>query len=270
MQRFCLRFSLLGVLAILLTTSSVGAQNKEVVTYHDLSVMSKWALGKMQVNGAMGQLGSFAIAELPDGLRGNPHHHNQEQIVLGLGGMTEMTIDGTTHRLGVRGAVVTPPNTQHSNNNGGPGAATFIEFQSVQRTDWFPPHQKFVPTVAAAPAPVPVPQGRQVFSDFAISSDAWRADPSGARSKVMQGQTIRLTIWDLSAATASAVLDSQGTEPEQFVYVLEGQAQIAVDGSPRDMTAQTLAVISPAAKTVQLRSSGKGRTLVAVFETSVP
>ena len=168
MQRFCLRFSLLGVLAILLTTSSVGAQNKEVVTYHDLSVMSKWALGKMQVNGAMGQLGSFAIAELPDGLRGNPHHHNQEQIVLGLGGMTEMTIDGTTHRLGVRGAVVTPPNTQHSNNNGGPGAATFIEFQSVQRTDWFPPHQKFVPTVAAAPAPVPVPQGRQVFSDFAI------------------------------------------------------------------------------------------------------
>ena len=103
-----------------------------MVAYHDLSVMSKWALGKMQVNGAMGQLGSFAIAELPDGLRGNPHHHNQEQIVLGLGGMTEMTIDGTTHRLGVRGAVVTPPNTQHSNNNGGPGAATFIEFQSVQ------------------------------------------------------------------------------------------------------------------------------------------
>ena len=163
MQRFCLRFSLLGALAILLTTSSVGAQNKEVVTYHDLSVMSKWALGKMQVNGAMGQLGSFAIAELPDGLRGNPHHHNQEQIVLGLGGMTEMTIDGTTHRLGVRGAVVTPPNTQHSNNNGGPGAATFIEFQSVQRTDWFPPHQKLVQRWPQLQHPCRCPRGDKYF-----------------------------------------------------------------------------------------------------------
>ena len=46
--------------------------------------MPTWPLGKMQVKGAMGQVSSFGIAELPDGLRGNPHHHNQEQIVLGL------------------------------------------------------------------------------------------------------------------------------------------------------------------------------------------
>lgn len=270
MPRFRFRFGPLGAMAILLATSSVAAQNEDVVTYHDLSVMPTWPLGKMQVKGAMGQVSSFGIAELPDGLRGNPHHHNQEQIVLGLSGMTEMTIDSATHRLGQYGAVLTPPNSQHSNNNGGPGPARFVEFQSVLRTDWFPPHQKFVPAVAAAPVPVPVPQGRQVFSDFAIGSDAWRAETSGARSKILRGQTIRLTMWDLSAANASAVLDSQGPRPEQFVYVLEGQAQIAVDGRRRDLTAQTLVVVSPAAKTVQLRSLGKGRTVLAVFETSVP
>jgi quercetin dioxygenase-like cupin family protein len=269
MQRRFFRFSLLGILAILLMTSSAGAQT-EGVAYYDLSAMAKWPLGKMQVNGTMGQTGSFAIAELPDGLRGNPHHHNQEQIVLGLAGMTEITIDGTPHRLGVHGAVLTPPNSQHSNANAGPGTAIFIEFQSVLRTDWFPPHQKFVPAVVAAPAPVSVPQGRQVFSDFTVSSDGWRKDSNGARSKVLRGQTIQVTVWDLSAPNASVLLDSKGVRPERFLYVLEGQPQLAVEGDRRDMTAQTLAVISPAVKSVQLRSPGKGRAIVAVFETSVP
>jgi quercetin dioxygenase-like cupin family protein len=270
MQRRVFRFSVSGILAVLLMTSSAGAQTTEGVAYYDLSTMAKWPLGKMQVNGTMGQAGSFGIAELPDGLRGNPHHHNQEQIVLGLAGMTEITIDGTPHRLGVHGAVLTPPNAQHSNANAGSGTATFIEFQSVLRTDWFPPHQKFVPPVAAAPAPVSVPRGRQVFSDFTVSSDGWRTDSNGARSKVLRGQTIQVTVWDLSEPNASVMLDSQGMRPEQFLYVLEGQPQITVGGSRRDMTAQTLAVISPAAKSVQLRSPGKGRAVVAVFDTSVP
>ena len=240
----------------------------QVMTVHDLSVMSTWPLGKMQVKGAIGQSASFAIAELPVGLRGNPHHHAQEQIVLGLNGSTEITIDGTIHRLGTYGAVIPPSNAAHSNGNGGANAATFIEFQAVLRTDWFPPHQKFA-AAPAAPAPVAVPPGRQVFSDFAVSSDGWQVDATGARSKVLSGQTIRLIVWDLSAANATVNVTSKSVPGEHFVYVLEGQAEMAAGSGRREIKSETLVVVSAAAEGVTLRSLNKGRSLVAVFESTL-
>jgi hypothetical protein len=262
----------LAVMLILPSATLLLNAQTNVVTYHDLTAMARWPLGNMQVKGAMGQSGSLAVAEMPPGTRGRAgttHYHEQEQIVLGLGGSPVIGLSGVAYRVGSFGALITPPNVEHFNMNGLlAGPSTFIEFQPVLRSDWFPPQTPYV--ASKTPAPAAVSRDERVFDDFDPASDGWRSDPNGARSKVLNGRTVRLTMWDLSGAKASAGLNPQGKRSEQFVYVLEGHAQIVVDSRGRDVPAQTLAVISPAAKDVRLASLGTGRTLVAVFESITP
>lgn len=239
------------------------------VAYHDLSTMPRWPLGNMQVNGVMGQTGSFGVGEMPSGKpgpAGNAHYHSQEQIVFGLKGSPVLLMSGVPYRLGSYGAVVTPANAEHSGINGATaGPATFIEFQPVLRSDWFPPHFPF--KLVKSEMPVPVSRDQHVFENFDPSSDGWRSNHAGLRSKVLSGKTIRVTVFELSNESATATLDHQGSRPEQFVYVLEGQAQLAVDAGRREIAAQTLAVIAPSAKDIRLQSAGKGRALVAVFDS---
>lgn len=260
-------FACAATLTLLVATLPLTAQT-ETVTYYDLSAMPKWPLGNMQVKGAMGQSSSFAIAEMPPGARGRAgtaHFHAQEQIVMGLSGSAVIGIAGVPYRLGSYGAVITPGNAEHFNMNGLlAGPSTFIEFQPVPRSDWFPPHKPYAAPKASAPAAVS--RDERVFDDLDPVSDGWRSESSGARSKTLTGKTIRVTVCDLSTASASAAVNPPGVRAEQFVYVLEGHTQIAVDSSRRDVPAQTLAVISPAAKDVRLRSLGTGRTFVAIFE----
>ena len=138
---------------------------------------------------------------------------------------------GVAYRLGSYGAVVTPPNVEHFVLNGSTtGTSTFIEFQGVLRRDWFPPHPTY--TAPKTPAPLAVTRDQRVFGDLDPSSDSWTVDANGARSKILSGQTIHVTLWNLSAANASVDLTRQNVRPEQFVYVLEGQAHGGGPHSP--------------------------------------
>jgi mannose-6-phosphate isomerase-like protein (cupin superfamily) len=259
----------LGAFLSSVLLANPSAAQTEPVTYHDLSAMATWPLGNMQVKGATGQSGSFAIAQMPPGVRGrtgNGHHHMQEQIVIGLSGSPIIGIDGVAYRVGTYGAVVTPPNAEHFNINGlTTGPSTFIEFQPVLRSDWFPPHKPY--TAPRSPVPAPVSSDERVFEDFDSASGGWRSESNGSRSKTLSGRNIRLTVWDLSMAKSSADLRPQS---EQFIYVLEGYAEMIVGSARREITPQMLAVVSPAAKDIRLRSVGKGRTLVALFESTTP
>jgi uncharacterized cupin superfamily protein len=266
------RFFLGGAVACVIAMVSVSMQAQtEVVKYHDLSVMQTWPLGNMQVKGALGQSASFALAEMPPGARGragNAHHHLQEQIVIGLSGSSVMGISGVAYRLGSYGAAVTPRDTQHFSINGSTsGPSTFIEFQPVLRHDWFPPYPKVPPTAGSTPSVVSPEQ--RVFEDFDPSSSNWQEDASGARTKVLNGETITLKVLDLSAPKASTSLSSQPSRPEQFVYVLEGHAEVSVGASRREVGSGMLVVVSPAAQDVGLRSLNRGRTLIAVLSSSV-
>ncbi len=256
---------LVGVLMFVLAVPTLFAQT-EGVTYHDLAAMQTWKLGNMQAKGATGESHSFAVAEMPPGARGragNPHHHNQEQVVLGLSGSTVFSLGGVSYRLGVHGAVVTPSNAEHFQLNGSTATASaFIEFQPVLRPDWFPPHPANESTKSAAPAAVASSQ--QVFTDFGTSAEGWQSVSGGARSKTLNGQTVRVTVWDLSAAESSLVLEARW---ESFVYVLEGHASVIAPSGRRDIGPEMLLVVSPQAKDVRLMSLNKGRTLIAVFES---
>ena len=232
--------------------------------------MATWPLGNMQVKGAMGQAGSFALAEMPPGARGRAgtaHHHAQEQIVVGVGGSALGIIGGSIYRAGVYGAALMPSNSEHAGINGlTSGPSTFIEFQPVLRTDWFPPYPKIA--FPRSPTPVAVPAEQRVFEDLDPSSTGWQSLANGARSKTLNGQTVRLTMWDLSHAGRGTDLNPMSAGNERFVYVFEGHTEIVVDSSGRAMAAQTLAIVSPRAKSVRLGSNGKTGTLVGVFEST--
>ena len=257
------------ILALIIPHGRISAQS-DPVAFHDLSEMRGWLLGKtLQLKGAMGQSGSFALAEMPAGARGpagSPHHHVQEQIVLGVSGSTIISVGGTPYRLGSYGAVITPQNVEHFPINGATdSSSTFIEFQAVLRSDWFPPHLTY--TAPKSPAPIAVARDQRVFGDLHPSSDGWSDAANGARSKKVAGQTIQVTLWDLSAPNALVDLVGPTGRVEQFAYILEGH--VAAGSSRREIGPGMLVIVS-AAGNVRLSSVSKGRTLIAVFEPTAP
>lgn len=228
--------------------------------------MARHPLGRMQARGAMGQTGSMMVTELPPGLKTTPHHHHQEQMMLGLDGGMHYLMAGKPYPLGRLTAAIALPNIEHGNINETAAQATCIEFQPVLRPDWFPPHPRRARE--GAPAPMAIPAGRKVTEDFS-ASDGWRTDSSGARSKALSGDTMRLTLWDLSGASKPIDLTS-GPAVERFVFVIDGQASIAEGTNQRTVGREMLVIVSPAAKDVKLSSVKKGAALLAVFESLHP
>lgn len=252
---------------LILAGGSMGvAQAPASLTFHDLATMTRHPLGRMQARGAMGQTGSIMVTELPPGLKTTPHHHHQEQMMLGLDGGMHYQMAGKPYPLGRLTAAIALPNIEHGNINDTAAPATCIEFQPVIRPDWFPPHPRRARE--GAPAPVPIPAGRTVTEDFSAPA-GWRAAPGGARSKSLSGDTMRLTLWDLSAASAPVALTS-GAAVERFVFVVDGQASIAEGATERTIGREMLVIVPPAAKNVRLSSVKNGTALLAVFEALKP
>lgn len=266
MRRFgCLLAVLVCGLTTVADSLSVPAESGQV-SYHDLSTAPLTPIGGLRLKGFVGRSGTFAFGELRPALNNAAHHHDQEQINIGLSGKMQLAIGGTPHSLGVYGATLVPSNVEHALSNGNTDAvATGIEFQPVQRPDLFPPFPKN--TLPSSPEPLPVPSGRQVATDFAASSNGWEIAPNGARSKTLGGQTTRVTMWDLSQPKAAGDLKWTKERSEQFVYVLDGRAEILVGRDRRTIGAEMLAVITRGGPIVRLRPSGKGHTLVLVFES---
>ena len=80
---------------------------------------------------------------------------------------------------------------------------------------------------------------------------------------------MRLTLWDLSAASAPVDLTS-GPAVERFVFVIDGQASIAEGTTQRAIGREMLVIVSPTAKNVTLSPVKKGTALLAVFESLNP
>jgi len=80
---------------------------------------------------------------------------------------------------------------------------------------------------------------------------------------------MRLTIWDLAAATAPVDVTS-GPAVERFVFVIDGAASIAEGANQRAIGKEMLVIVSPAARNVTLSDVKKGTALVAVFESLKP
>ena len=242
--------------------SSGGAQEPSALAFHDLAAMTPWPLGRMQTRGAMGQTASFMVTELPPGLKTAPHHHHQEQMMLGLAGRMHYLMGDTPYPLPRLTAAIALANVHHGNINDTAEPAMCIEFQPVLRPDWYPPHPRR--PREGLPEPIPIPAGRTVTDSLDPSSGGAKQEARGVRSKSLAGDTMRLTVMELSAGGGSLALPGPGVE--RFVFVIDGKITIGSGSTRREISKEMLVIAPPKAGTVRLSATKDASGLVAVYE----
>jgi mannose-6-phosphate isomerase-like protein (cupin superfamily) len=239
------------------------AQADEVAV-HDFSTLTSNPLGTLKVKAVIANSGSVGIADLPGGSSQRPQHHEQEQVVLGLAGAMDFSNGGASHRIERYRAVLAPSNAEHYFVNNSSGTGTFLEYQPMQRPDWLPPHPRL--TVPQSPAPLPIAPGLRVADDFSPSSTGWRAETTGARSKTLNGRTIRMTVWDIPS-NASVEVVGRDTGREHLAYLLDGRVEATLRAGRREFGPQILFVIPPSGGSIRLKSIGSPHSVIAVFES---
>jgi hypothetical protein len=254
-------------LAVIHPEAIVGAPI-EPVTYHDMAAIPPAPYGPyLDERPLLTDTSSVVLASVPAKWRQTPHHHNQEQITLGIGGALGYSIGGVTHQLGSHAAGLPPPNVEHAMRNDTDQLALMMEYQPVLRTEWLAPHPQ-VPPQPQSPEAMPIPADQQVTLDFDVLAGGWRVEKNGARVKTLAGKTIRAVFWDLSKAGSSVNPTEQPSLRERLAFVLNGRVSSEVGPVKRDIGPEMLMDIRPSAKDVTLSSLGRGPALVVVFETT--
>lgn len=253
-------------LIVAVLTLGTSAQQPPVLAFHDLATMTPWPLGRMQTRGAMGQTASFMVTELPPGLKTAPHHHHQEQMMLGLNGHMHYLMGDTPYPLPRLTAAIALANVHHGNINDTAESAMCIEFQPVLRPDWYPPHPRR--PRQGLPEPIPIPAGRTVTASLDPSSAGAKQEAPGVRSKSLAGDTMRLTVVELSAGGGS--LDLPGPKVERFVFVIDGKVTIGGGSLRREVAKEMLVIVPANVGIVELAAAKDVSGLVAVYEPGLP
>jgi quercetin dioxygenase-like cupin family protein len=244
-----------------------GGAETDSVVYHDMAAIPKTPYGPFpEARAVLTDSSSVAIATLAPKYRQTIHHHDQEQFTLGLGGAVGYSIGGVHHQLGSHVAGLPPPNVEHGMDNDSEAPAQMMEYQPVLRKEWLPPHAS-VPPQPQSPTPTAIAANQPVTIDFDRSSSGWRVESNGARAKMLSGQTIRATFWDLAKSGAFVDVLEHPTRRERLVFVLDGHVATSIGAARRDIGPEMLVEVRPVANDVKLISLGSGPALVVVFET---
>lgn len=227
--------------------------------------MTPYPFAGMRARGAMGQTASMFIADVPAGAKTTPHHHHQEQFMFGLDGAMAFVLDGAPQPLSALTAAFAPANVRHGNINGA-GPARYIEFQPVLRPDWYPPHPRR--PREGTPEPLPIAAGRKVTESFLATSDGWSTE-RGARSKTLDGDTARVTVWELKAGSGPVDLTARPAA-ERFVYVIDGDVPIAEAANVRNVSREMLIIVPRSAHGVRVAAPRRTAATIAVFEAVAP
>jgi quercetin dioxygenase-like cupin family protein len=246
-------------------TRVLRSQTDDVV-FHDMATIEKAPYGPYpDARAVLTETCSIAIATLPPHWRQTRHHHTQEQVTIGREGPLGYFIDGILHELGPHGAGLPPPDVEHGMVNDSDSPAVMLEYQPVLRREWLPPHAQ-VPPYPQAPQALRIPANAPVTTDFDTASGEWAVVSTGARRKLLAGQTIRATFWDLSRADASVDIASNPTSRERLVFVLNGHLTAETAEMSRIVGPEMLIEVRPAARKVVLRSQKPEPSMIVVFD----
>jgi len=238
------------------------------VVFHDMATIAKAPYGPYpDARAVLTETCSIAVATVPPRWRQTVHHHTQEQVTIGRGGPLGYMIDGIRHELSPHSAGLPPPDVEHGMVNDSDDAAVMLEYQPVLRREWLPPHPQ-VPPQPQAPQAQHIPANTPVSMDFDTASGDWAVVGTGARRKILTGQTIRATFWDLSRAGASADIAINPTSRERLVFVLDGHATLETAEVERSVGPEMLIEVRPTARNVVLRSQQSEPSMIVVFEAS--
>lgn len=255
------------VVAIVAADGITAQQQKPAVEYVDTSAIALGPLGFMQARAVLAETSGLAYAVFPAGSKQTPHHHDQEQITLNVGGTFTMTVGGVPLTVHNR-AVLVPSNVEHPITASPEQPSTMLEYQPILRPDWVPPHPRFSSPQSAQPATLAA--GEPAIADFDIASEGWQTDNTGARSKAITGRTIRATFWDLSKQGAMVNVPAGPSSRERLIYVLDGRLTSSVGQASREIGKHMLMIVRPVATAVQLTSASQPNTVIVMFEPVPP
>jgi hypothetical protein len=251
-----------AALAIAISMCGGTLAQEDSLVFHDLSKSEVFRRPSITYRAVVTDAGSIIVGDLIPNYKQPPHHHEQEQIMLGTAPPIEFWIGDVRHILNPFTAAIPPSNVEHHMMNPSDTPAHVIEFQPIARTDWLPP---FTPLPVLAPA-VSVPEEVPLTADLSLMSAGWKPGPNGSRMKPFAGKTIGVELWDLSKRGAAAPLKGHA-RVHRFAYVLEGQISVASGRTIRSAGAQMFIAIAPSAEDVTLTSNSGAKSLVAVYES---
>jgi hypothetical protein len=159
-------------------------------------------------------------------------------------------------------AAIALGNVHHGNINDTAEPAMCIEFQPVLRPDWYPPHPRR--PREGLPEPIPIPAGRTVTDSLDPAAASARLEAPGIRSKSLAGDTMRLTVVELSAGGGS--IDLAGPKVERFVFVIDGKVTIGAGSIRREIGKEMLVIAPGNGGNVRLSAMKDASGLVAVYE----
>lgn len=208
--------------------------------------LSKGFLGRTVV----GATGSFSFAEFEDGAGAPLHHHEREQVNVGIEGVMEMGLGTHTEPLPTGAAVITPANVRHAIRNRSGARLVSLEFHTIRRPDLVPPRPRPTVPYPISPEPVAIPDDRKLAVQLAAPGQ-----PSGV-AKMIRGETCTVAWRRLAAGAAAADLAPARSSAELFVYVASGEADLTATGVAQRVAAGTLIIIPGHLQNVMLKAAG--------------
>lgn len=221
--------------------------------------LSKGFLGRTVV----GATGSFSFAEFEDGAGAPLHHHEREQVNVGIEGVMEMGLGTHTEPLPVGSAVITPANVRHAIRNRSGARLVSLEFHTIRRPDLVPPRPRPAVPYPVSPEPVAIPDDRLLAVQL--------ADPDQAPgvAKAIRGETCTIAWRRLAAGAAAADLAPARSSAELFVYVASGEADVTAAGVARHVAAGTLVIIPGHMQNVLMKAAGPGDVALVEFRPAI-
>lgn len=220
--------------------------------------LTKGFLGRTVV----GATGSFTLGEFEDGAGAPLHHHEREQVNVGLEGVMEMGLGTHTEPLPAGAAVITPANVRHAIRNRSGARLVSLEFHTIRRPDLVPPRPRPLVPYPVSPEPVAIPDDRTLVVQLAAPDQ-----PAGV-AKVIRGETCTVA-WRRLSAGGTADLAPERNRAELFVYVARGEAELTGSGVAQRVAAGSLILIPGHLQKVMLKAAGQADVALVEFRPAL-
>ncbi len=207
----------------------------------------------------VGATGSFSFAEFDDEAGAPLHHHEREQVNVGIQGVMEMALGSHTEPLPFGAAVITPANVRHSIRNRSGGKLVSLEFHTIRRPDLVPPRPRPAVPYPVAPQHVAIPDDRQLVVQLAAPGHA------PAVAKEIHGETCTVAWRRLTPGAAPTNLAPAKSTAELFVYLVTGEADVTATGVSQRISAGTLLIIPGSQANVMLKAAGSADVALVEF-----
>lgn len=264
MRRFVAVVAGLSLSSALIAQDSVHFPSADAVAIRVMSdvpaaQLTKGFLGRTVV----GATGSVTLGEFDHAAGAPLHHHEREQVNVGIQGVMEMALGTHSEPLPFGAAVITPANVRHAIRNKSGGKLISLEFHTIRRPDLVPPRPRPAVPYPVAPQPVAIPDDRVLAVQLAPPGL-----PSGVATAI-HGETCTVAWRRLAPGAAATDLAPAKSSAELFVYVVTGEADVTATGVSRRLGAGTLLIIPGGHQRVMLKAAGSADVALVEFRPAL-